>query len=283
MRNAAGDWRAANQRLSAGTGRVTGPDLDLLRRAVGTPSVTGAERGLALLLAEECRALGLAPMVEDFLPGRPNVWAHRRSDGDGPCLLIVGHTDTVHVKGWSERWAGTEREDPHAAAVIADEVWGRGAAAYFGVPERGADALKAAHKVLSALCAHSAALEAGAAHGLIGRSFLLVTGIEGGGLIAVPGQVRLSLILKLRPGDDLEAARAALEAAALDPVAAPDIAIAFAYPAGRDHPVGELPCETDPAHPAIGRLAAALIASPSCAVQVCPGLSEAPLKPHWFC
>ncbi len=325
-------------------------DLALLRRVVATPSVTGEEGAVAAVLAEECRALGLETVVEEFLPGRPNVWALRRGTGGGPRLLIVGHTDTVHVRGWRERWAGTERENPYAAPVVDGELWGRGAAdlkaglctglaalrqlgdarlagdvllafvgdeesgepgrgisagmrafaaemdakrvekpdfavyveptqlaiypaqmgflicdiiisgksAYFGVPELGADALKAAHAVLAALWAHSETLETAGKHALIGKSFLLVTGISGGGLIAVPGEVRLSLIRKLRPGESLDDAAAGIEAAARGTISVSDISISLSYPAGRDHPLGGLPCETDPAHPAVARLAAAL-------------------------
>ena len=124
------------------------------------------------------------------------------------------------------------------------EVTGR--TAYFGVPEQGVDALKATHAVLSALWAHSADLETRGAHELIGRSFLLVTSIEGGGLIAVPGRCKLSLIRKLRPGEDLSAARLELEAVVRGAVADPDVGISFAYPAGRDHAVGGEAFEIDP-------------------------------------
>ena len=79
-----------------------------------------------------------------------------------------------------------------------------GRTAYFGVPEQGVDALKATHAILAALWAHSADLETRGSHALVGRSFLLVTAIEGGGLIAVPERCRLSLIRKLRPGEDLQ-------------------------------------------------------------------------------
>ena len=50
-------------------------------------------------------------------------------------------------------------------------------------------------------------------HELVGRSFLLVTSIEGGGLIAVPEQCKLSLIRKLQTREDLDRARKELEAA----------------------------------------------------------------------
>jgi hypothetical protein len=46
-------------------------------------------------------------------------------------FLAFGHTDTVHVRGWSEHWAGTEREIPFSATIVDAAVWGRGA----GEPE----------------------------------------------------------------------------------------------------------------------------------------------------
>lgn len=133
---------------------------------------------------------------------------------------------------------------------IADiEVLGR--TAYFGVPELGADALKATHPILSALWAHSAELEGRGKHPLVGHSFLLVTSIEGGGLIAVPERCRLSLIRKLRPGEDLLEARRELETVVGHAVSDPDIRVSFSYPAGRDHPIGGIASEVDPTHPAV--------------------------------
>ena len=81
--------------------------LALLKRAIGAASVTGAEKGFADLLAGELVALGAAEVVtRDFAPGRPNVWGVLAGEGGGPRLLMTGHTDTVHVRGWTERWAG---------------------------------------------------------------------------------------------------------------------------------------------------------------------------------
>ena len=124
------------------------------------------------------------------------------------------------------------------------EVTGR--TAYFGTPEIGADALKATNAILSALWAHSDALSAEGEHPLVGRSFLVVTGIEGGGLIAVPERCRVSLIRKLRPGEDLGVARDRLEAVVRAAVTIPDVRVAFTYPAGRDHTVGGTATEVDP-------------------------------------
>ena len=63
----------------------------------------------------------------EFLPGRPNVWGERQGAGGGRRLLFVGHSDTVHVEGWREHWAGTAREEPFAAPIVDGAVWGRGA------------------------------------------------------------------------------------------------------------------------------------------------------------
>jgi acetylornithine deacetylase len=319
--------------------------LSTLRTAIGQASVTGNEAGFASFLASILPEIGFETSRADFLPHRPNVWGVRRGNGSGRCLLLIGHTDVVHARGWKERWAGSEREDPFGAALVNGEIWGRGAAdlkagistivgamralnaagtnlsgdlmvafvgdeesgepgsgvsagmknlvprivsgelprpdmavyvepttldiypaqigfficnieitgrtAYFGMPEQGIDALKATHSVLSALWTHSSDLERRGSHNLVGRSFLLVTSIEGGGLIAVPEKCRLSLIRKLRPGEDLNQAREELEAAARAAVEDSRIGIAFAYPAGRDHEIGGKAFEIDPKHDGI--------------------------------
>lgn len=79
-----------------------------------------------------------------------------------------------------------------------------GRSAYFGVPELGKDALRASHAAMSALWKHSDEISARAEHKLVGRSFLLITGLTGGGYIAVPEKCELSLIRKLLPGESLD-------------------------------------------------------------------------------
>ena len=347
--------------------------IDLLSRAVGTPSVTGAEAAFAHLLAGELKALSARDIIlTDFAPDRPNVRGLVLGAGGGSTLLLTGHTDTVHVRGWSERWVGSERESPFAAAIIDGEMWGRGSgdlkagicttisaarllaaaglkapadilfafigdeesgeqdsgvsagvkalvaeieggaaprpdfaiyveptqlnvytaqlgflicditvtgrSAYFGVPELGVDALKASHAILAALFAHSAELEARAPHALVGHPFLLVTTLEGGGYIAVPGECRISLILKLLPGENLDQAVADLEAAVRSAPVDPRITIAFAYPAGRDHRFGGTPSETSPELQAVRLLVEAVkaIRPDRGAIQGAPYWSEAP-------
>lgn len=347
--------------------------ISLLRRAVGTPSITGEEAAFARLLGTELEALGASDVtLSDFAPGRPNVRGLLRGEGDGPCLLLTGHTDTVHVRGWAERWAGTERENPFSGAIVDGAMWGRGTgdlkagicttlaaarllraaglkpaadllfafigdeesgepgsgisagvkalvadieagavprpdfaiyveptrlniypaqmgflicditiagrSAYFGLPELGVDALKAAHSVLSAIWVHSAELEARAPHELVGRPFALVTGLEGGGYIAVPGECRISLILKLLPGESLDDAVAGLEAAVRSAPVADGITISFAYPAGRDHAFGGTPSEVPADLRAVGLLREAILATrpDRGRIEGAPYWSEAP-------
>ena len=153
-----------------------------------------------------------------------------------------------------------------------------GRSAYFGVPELGLDALKAGHAVLAALWAHSAALETLAPHPLVGRPFLLVTEVQAGGYIAVPGECRISLILKLIPGQSLDEGKAALEAAVRAAPVEAGIEIAFAYPAGRDHALGGTPTETDVAGPLVTKLTQAVrsVRPDRGLVEGAPYWSEAP-------
>lgn len=314
--------------------------LALFRGAVQRDSITGNEANVVAFLEEAMERLALSGLqTADFLPGRPNVWGERKGAGTGRRLLFIGHTDVVHVDGWREHWAGTEREDPFGAAVVDGAVWGRGTgdlkagitsslaalalldaagirlagdvafafvgdeesgqpgtgvsagikdyvrriedgavarpdfvvyveptrlavypaqigffiadititgrSAYFGVPELGKDALRAGHAAMSALWAHSDAISARAEHPLVGRPFLLIAGLQGGGYIAVPETCTLSLIRKLLPGESLEAAAAAIEATVREAITDPEITVEFSYPAGRDHALGGTAAEID--------------------------------------
>ena len=120
-----------------------------------------------------------------------------------------------------------------------------GRSAYFGVPELGKDALRASHAAMSALWKHSDEISARAEHDLVGRSFLLITGLTGGGYIAVPEKCELSLIRKLLPGESLDQAAADIEAAVRGAITDPEITVEFSYPAGRDHALGGTAAEID--------------------------------------
>jgi len=342
--------------------------LDLLKGAVACRSVTGEERNFVDYLDDHMRGLHLAPERRDFQPGRPNIWGERKGAGGGKRLLFIGHTDTVHVRGWAERWAGTEREDPFGAAIVDGEIWGRGSgdlkagiaaalaalalldtagirlagdlafafvgdeesgepglgvsagikdfsrrvvageiakpdfaiyveptqlavfpaqmgffiaditvtgkSAYFGVPEQGVDALKAMHDVLAAIWRHSEEISARASHELVGRAFVLVTEIAGGGYIAVPGECRISLIRKLLPGESLDEAVRTLEDIVRDAARRDGITIEIGYPAGRDHANGGSPTEIDADRHEVALLGAALDAA-------LPGRGRIAGAPYW--
>ena len=362
--------RAVTDRLHSHLDRDAA--IALLQAAVGRDSITGNEANFADFLEERMRAMRLSPQRADFEPGRPNVWGERRGEGDGRRLLFIGHTDTVHVRGWQERWAGTEREDPFGAAIVDGEMWGRGTgdlkagicaslaalelidraglrlagdvafafvgdeesgepgsgrsagikhfaervqvgdiarpdfavyvepsrlavfaaqmgffiadvtvtgrSAYFGVPEQGIDALKASHTILSALWRHSEAISQRASHDLVGRAFLLVTEIAGGGYIAVPGETRLSLIRKLLPGEQLDSAVSEFETVVREAAVQDGISIDIRYPAGRDHQKGGSPAEVARNLPEIAMLSASLGAAlpGRGAIEGAPFWSETP-------
>ncbi len=153
------------------------------------------------------------------------------------------------------------------------EVVLTGQSAYFGRPDLGRDALKAAHQVLAAIWTHSDEIAARAEHPLLGRAFTLVTGLTAGGLIAVPGECRFALIGKLLPGDSLDRATAELEA--LVRGATPDdIGVDITFPAGRDHPKGGSPTGIAPDHPLVTGLAA-------CLAAVRPGAGGIEGAPFW--
>ena len=316
-------------------------DLALLRAALGVESVTSNETPFARFLGEQMDKLGFAVGAGAFLDGRENVWGVKSgaaaADNSAQNLMFVGHTDTVHTRGWQRHWGEDARSDPFGAAEVDGAIWGRGAcdlkggicaalgglrllakvglqpaggvtcafigdeesgepgsgvsagakdlvrrvkageiarpdfavyveptkldvytaqigffiaditvtgkSAYFGKPELGLDALKAAHTLLSALWAHERELHSGPSHDLVGTSSILVTSMESGGYIAVPGESRLSLIRKLRPGEDLDAAVAAFESALAAAELADGVTVNIDYPAGRDHPKGGSPVE----------------------------------------
>jgi acetylornithine deacetylase len=130
----------------------------------------------------------------------------------------------------------------------------KGRSAYFGRPDDGVDALRAGHRVLSALWDLDDELAGRAAHPLVGRPRLLVTELRAGGYIAVPGDCTLSLIRTLVPSEDLGAAAAEIEAAVARAVEGTGVTARTTYPAGRDHEVGGLPAETDADDPAVHEL-----------------------------
>ena len=67
--------------------------VDLTRQLVRIPSVYDPDRRLsearvAEAIAEQMRAFGWTPTVEEVAPGRPNVFTVNEGEGPGPTLLI---------------------------------------------------------------------------------------------------------------------------------------------------------------------------------------------------
>jgi acetylornithine deacetylase len=100
--------------------------LGLFQRTIRTPSITTEEGQFGRLLYQELQDIGLDRVdLFDFAPSRPDVWGMLNGSG-GKRLMFTGHTDTVSVAGWEERWRDTSKEDPFSAVVEDGEVWGRG-------------------------------------------------------------------------------------------------------------------------------------------------------------
>jgi acetylornithine deacetylase len=342
--------------------------LELLQKAISIPSVTGDEANFAEWLKGQLAVIGVEASSAEFADGRPNVWGVRQGRSGADTLLLIGHTDTVHTRGWKERWAGGDRESPFSGALADGAVWGRGASdlkaglcmtleavrtldrvgieidptllfafvgdeesgefgsggstgasafsaliargaaprpdmaiyveptmldvyvahmgfflcdikvigksAYFGVPELGFDTLKGAHAVLEAIWRYSAELGAGEKHALVGSGFVLPTGIQGGGYIAVPGECTISMIAKIPPGVRLDDVRAGLEGAARAVSMDSRIELQFSYPAPRDHRIGGKPFESHIDEARLGRFISAIRA-------VRPERGNIEAAPYW--
>ncbi|MCY4100680.1 MAG: M20/M25/M40 family metallo-hydrolase [Rhodobacteraceae bacterium] len=102
-------------------------DLDLLRSSIALESITGNETPFASFLLTELEKFGLKTGFGDFLEGRKNVWGHLAGKEGRPHLMFVGHTDTVHVRGWENYWQSDPRADPFAGVEFEEAIWGRGA------------------------------------------------------------------------------------------------------------------------------------------------------------
>jgi acetylornithine deacetylase len=80
----------------------------------------GEEAATVQAVADACVARCLHPVLSEVEPGRCNV-AARLPGGDGPGLLLLGHTDVVPVgDGWTR--------DPWGGTVEDGRLFGRGAA-----------------------------------------------------------------------------------------------------------------------------------------------------------
>ncbi len=95
--------------------------LALTEALIARPSVSPADGGCQVLMAERLRAIGFT--VEDMPFGDVrNFWATRRG-GEGPVFCFAGHTDVVPT-GPLEEW----RSDPFEPVIRDGFLYGRGAA-----------------------------------------------------------------------------------------------------------------------------------------------------------
>ncbi len=100
-------------------------DVALLREALAIDSVTGNESQFARFLETQLSELGLATGIGAFEDTRENVWGVLPNDG--PNLMVLGHTDTVHVRGWAEHWQNDPRKNPFGGIEVDGQIWSRGA------------------------------------------------------------------------------------------------------------------------------------------------------------
>lgn len=127
--------------------------------------------------------------------------------------------------------------------IVDIEITGK--SSYFGKPELGIDALQIGHRILTKLWEHDNKIKLEKKHELIGSSSLLVTSVNAGGLIAVPGTCEISLIRKVLPGESMEKSGLDLLEVikSVDVVEGAEIKITFS--AARDHQFGGTPFECD--------------------------------------
>ena len=343
--------------------------LALLRNSIQRQSVTPNEGDFVDFLHGELEAIGATGVArQPFEPERANLTGLRSGEPNSKTVMLIGHTDTVHVRDWAERWRGDVREDPFGGVIVDGKMWGRGAsdlkagictalsavrlldragvplrpnvmfafvgdeesgepgsgvsagarrlaqemsagrltrpdfavdveptmldvypvhmgffivslrvvgkAAYFGLPERGVDALKASHFILDAIWNYSTTLAQRTEHPLVGRGFVLVTSIKGGGSIAVPGDCAIDMIVKVPPGLELSDVQGELASIIRQSAESRNVRVEISYPTHRDHAVGGTPYETRFDTPEIKQLIEAI-------KSVRPTRGNVEAAPYW--
>ena len=95
--------------------------VELLSELVRVPSVNppGDERAVGAIVARRLIKAGLEVEVIESAPRRHNVVARLRGTGDGPTLILNGHTDVQPAAGGWTR-------DPFGAEIEDGRLYGRG-------------------------------------------------------------------------------------------------------------------------------------------------------------
>ncbi len=108
------------------------PAISLLRDLIAANSVNpslvpGApgEAAAAEVARAAMAAAGLDVVVEEVLPGRPNVVGVLEGREPGPAVMLCGHLDTVGVEGMTSPF--TPRREPGSRGGDAGRLYGRGA------------------------------------------------------------------------------------------------------------------------------------------------------------
>lgn len=97
---------------------------DLVRlESVNDPATGRSEAAAAAAVADRMRSFGWEPVIEEVLPGRPNVICTVEGGRPGPTLLFEGHTDVV-TEGDRSAWT----HDPFGAEIVDGRMYGRGTA-----------------------------------------------------------------------------------------------------------------------------------------------------------
>ena len=154
--------------------------LHLAEQLISRRSVTPADGGCQVLIAERLAALGFECETMLFGPAESpvtNLWAGRRgSDPSAPLLAFAGHTDVVPT-GPLEQW----RTDPFVPSHRDGHLYGRGAA---DMKSSLAAMVVAAEEFVAAAPAHKGSL-----------AFLLTSDEEGP---ALDGTVKVCAALNAR-------------------------------------------------------------------------------------
>lgn len=93
-------------------------DIELLKALIQTPSVSGQEQEIGLLVKKEMEEAGLKTIQYDLSEKRPIILGILEGQRPGPSILFNGHTDTHSILDY--------KEDPFYAIEADGNIYGRG-------------------------------------------------------------------------------------------------------------------------------------------------------------
>ena len=100
--------------------------VTILQELIAIPSVNpfdepasedARELEVADFYEEKMQEIGMLTSRRDVVEGRPNVFGRIKGKGNGPCIMMAGHLDTVGVVGY---------DNPFDPVVKTERVYGRG-------------------------------------------------------------------------------------------------------------------------------------------------------------